>query len=150
MRRVAITGMGILSPIGNTTEEVLSVLSEGRSGIRLMDEWSSVKGLRSLVAGKVEGIEPKKISRKYRRTMGNVALMAALAANDAIADAGLNEEEIMSEFTGVSMGSTTGSGIVLEQIFANYKDRGVLEQEGTTFMKVMSHTVAANVAASPW
>ncbi len=148
MRRVVITGRGILSPIGNSVAAAAAALALGFSGIRRMEEWEKVQGLRSLVAGTVEGINPHEISRKYRRTMGRVALLAALASRDAAVDAHLREEEIASERAGVSMGSTTGSGVELEQFFGHYLSKGgILEQEGTTFMKVMGHTVAANAAA---
>ncbi len=146
MRRVAITGIGILSPIGNSPEAVLESLRCGNSGIRHMSEWDQIQGLRSLVAGVVDGIEPRQIERKYRRTMGRVAVLAALASQSAMADANLGEDDLVSERTGVAMGSTTGSGPVLENFFGSYlASGGILEQEGTNFMKVMGHTVAANV-----
>ncbi|MHB8069948.1 MAG: beta-ketoacyl-[acyl-carrier-protein] synthase family protein [Desulfobaccales bacterium] len=146
MRRVAITGLGILSPIGNSLEAVLASLFFGTSGIRRMSEWDRIKGLKSLVAGVVEEVEPRRIARKYRRTMGRVAILAALASLDALADAKLDEADVTSERTGVAMGSTTGSAQVLEHFFGSYlATGGILEQEGTNFMKIMGHTVAANV-----
>ncbi len=148
MKRVVITGMGIVSPVGNSPASVTLALTTGRSGVRGMEAWGEVGGLRTGVAGVVSGIDPKRISRKYRRTMGRVSLLAALAAKDAISDAGLLPEMLDSDRTGVSMGSTMGSAAVLEEMFRNYFDAGgVGAQEGTTFMKVMSHTAAANVAA---
>ena len=146
MRRVAITGIGILSPIGNSLEVVLASLLCGNSGIRRMSEWDRIQGLRSLIAGGVDGIEPRQIERKYRRTMGRVAVLAALASQYARADANLGEEDLASERTGVAMSSTTGSVPVLEKFFDSYLSTGgILEQEGTNFMKIMGHTVAANV-----
>jgi 3-oxoacyl-[acyl-carrier-protein] synthase II len=148
MKRVVVTGMGILSPIGNTLETVLCALTKGNSGVRYMKEWAGVNGLRSLVAGVVDGIDPRRINRKYRRTMGRVAMLASLAAKNAASDAGLSEDEISSERSGVSMGSTTGSGQELENFFGSYiRTGGIQETEGTAFMRIMSHTVAANVAA---
>ncbi|MCK5784453.1 MAG: beta-ketoacyl-[acyl-carrier-protein] synthase family protein [Desulfobacterales bacterium] len=148
MRRVAITGMGIISPIGNDMETVCKALLEGRSGIVKMDDWKNVNGLNSLVAGVVDGIEPGKISRKHRRTMGRMAVMAALAAMDATSVADLSADDMVSLRTGVSMGSTTGSTGSIEDMFGDYlKTEGITLLEGTTFMKVMSHSVAANVAA---
>lgn len=146
MRRVAITGIGILSPIGNSLEAVLASLLCGNSGIRRMSEWDRIQGLRSLVAGVVDGIEPRLIERKHRRTMGRVAILAALASQCAMADANLGEDDVASERTGVAMGSTTGSVPVLEHFFGSYlATGGILEQEGTNFMKIMGHTVASNV-----
>jgi 3-oxoacyl-[acyl-carrier-protein] synthase II len=146
MRRVAVTGIGILSPIGNSPEAILASFLCGHSGIQRISEWDRIQGLRSLIAGVVDGIEPRRIERKYRRTMGRVAILAALASQCAMADANLGEEEVASERTGVAMGSTTGSGPVLEHFFGSYLSTGgILEQEGTNFMKIMGHTVAANV-----
>ena len=148
MRRVAITGTGIVSPIGNSTAVVAHALANNVSGIRQMPQWQDVKGLRSLVAGTVDGTDPKRIHRNYRRTMGRVALFGSLAALDAAASAGLDSDQLQSPRIGVAMGSTTGSVPALEAFFRDYIGHGGIEQqEGTLFMKVMSHTVAANVAA---
>jgi len=147
-RRVVITGAGIVSPIGNDVDSVKAALLEGRSGIRPMPEWRKVQGLRSYVAGAVEGIDPKQIPRRYRRTMGRMAVLGTFAAQDAAADAGLDEQTLASERTGIMLASTTGSPAQYETFFGDYvRTGGILGQEGTLFMRVMSHTVAANVAA---
>ncbi|MBI9089293.1 MAG: beta-ketoacyl-[acyl-carrier-protein] synthase family protein [Desulfobacterium sp.] len=148
MKRVVITGMGILSPIGNSVEAVWDALSKGRSGISFMDEWEGVKGLKTRVGGRVQGFDPRLIARKQRRTMGRMGIMAALAALDAVRDSGLDPLELASEKAGVSMGSTTGSPQAIEKMFADYSASGGINYlEGTTFMKVMSHSAAANVGA---
>jgi len=148
MRRVALTGMGIVSPIGNSLAAVKAALVEGTSGIRAMPDWRRVAGLRSLVAGVVDGIDPKEIPRKYRRTMGRLAILGTFAANQAVADAGLDGETLASHRTGAALGSTLGSPTCLEQFFREIvATNDIQEQEGTLFMRVMSHTVAANVAA---
>jgi 3-oxoacyl-[acyl-carrier-protein] synthase II len=148
MKRVAITGMGIVSPIGNNIDTVFDSLVSGYSGIKKMNEWRKLEGLNSFIAGIVEGLEPKKINRRHRRTMGRMAVMASLATMDAVSDANLTENEITSSRTGLVMGSTTGSTGAIEEMFGNFiKTGGFNLQEGTTFMKVMSHSIAANVAA---
>lgn len=147
MRRVVITGWGILSPIGNSPEQAMASLIEGVSGIRAMPEWRETAGLRSHVAGLVDGVEPRTIPRKNRRAMGRMALLGALAAKDAVVSAGLDDEMVASHRTGVAMGSTTGSVAELERFFGGYLSSGGIEQqEGTLFMKIMGHTVAANAA----
>ena len=93
MRRVVITGFGIKSPIGNDVESVEKSLLEGTSGISHIENWEKIKGLRPKVAGKLTGINPKDINRKHRRTMGNMAIYAALAAKDSTAHAGLEKNE---------------------------------------------------------
>lgn len=149
MRRVAITGMGILSPIGNTPEAASRSLAKMTGGIRRMPEWTSVKDLKTLVAGTVEMPDPRQIPRKYRRTMGRVALLGTFAAMAAAKDAGLEEGDLASQRTGLSMGSTTGSTGALEEFYTEYLSTGAIGGiEGTLFMKVMSHTVAANAAAT--
>ena len=149
MRRVVITGMGVYCPIGNTLQAVLDALLSGRSGISSMDRWGPTTRLRSLVAGSVTGINPRDIPRRFRRTMGRTALLGTLAARDAAAHAGVSEEVLTRPDTGVAMGSTTGSAQALEQFFGHYcRGEGTAGMEGTLFMKVMSHTVAANVAAT--
>ncbi len=148
MKRVAITGMGIISPIGNNIDTVFDSLVSGYSGIKKMNEWRKLEGLNSFIAGIVGGLEPKKINRRHRRTMGRMAVMASLATMDAVSDANLTENDITSLRTGLVMGSTTGSTGAIEEMFGNFiKTGGFNLQEGTTFMKVMSHSIAANVAA---
>jgi len=109
-RRVVVVGAGIRSPIGNTLGELLKSLKESRSGISIMPEWQAIKGLRTRVAGlcDIKG-EEESIPRQYRRSMGRVAMLAALSAVDAVKASGLSEEEIASQACGVSYGSTEGS-----------------------------------------
>ncbi len=148
MRRVAVTGMGIISPIGNSIDVVLASLLQKTSGIRQMDSWKAIGGLRVHLAGISSGYDIKRINRKDRRTMGRMAIMASLACLDAIDQSGLEKQMVSSSGTGVAMGSTTGSVDILESMFDDYsKSGGISLLEGTTFMKIMNHSVAANVAA---
>lgn len=148
MKRVVITGMGIISPIGNSVQAARDSLMQGRSGVSTMETWEGIGGLATRVGGRVQQLEPKQIPRKQRRSMGNMSIMASLAALDAVEDAGLTSHEISWEKTGVSLGSTTGSPQVIEDMFVKYaSSRSIKYLEGTTFLKVMSHTVAANVAS---
>ncbi|MCP4638985.1 MAG: beta-ketoacyl-[acyl-carrier-protein] synthase family protein [bacterium] len=148
MRRVVVTGMGIWSPIGNSLDEVSQALRTGVSGIVAVPEWERIKGLRPRVAGTVKDVPEKEIPRAFRRTMGRMAILGALAARDAVAAAGLDSESLTSERVGVAMGSTTGSVPALDELLSYYRDDADIDpQEGTLFMKAMGHTVAANVAA---
>ncbi len=148
MKRVVITGMGIISPIGNTTEEVFNCLLNNRSGIEPIKSWENIKDLKVHIAGQCDNYDPKRINRKDRRTMGSMAIMAALSALDAISMSRLDREIICSSHTGVAMGSTTGSGNVIEKTFNDFlKTGGISMLEGTTFMKIMNHSVSANVSA---
>jgi len=149
MRRIVITGMGIYSSIGNTLQAVVESLQNGYSGIRKLPEWDKIGGLNCRIGGAVGIPDPKRFSRRVRRTMGKLSLLGALAADDAVTHAGLDQSILCSSRTGISMGSTTGSPSGLETFFSDYLSaRSVEQTEGTLFMKVMSHTVAANTAAA--
>lgn len=148
MNRVAITGQGIVSPIGNQIQAVWDALITGRSGIVSMPQWEGVKDLKVKLAGVCGGYTPKRINRKDRRTMGPMTVMAALTAMDALEQAGISEDVIRSDRTGVAMGSTTGSGGIIQTLFDDFSATGGISRlEGTAFMKIMNHSVAANLAA---
>jgi 3-oxoacyl-[acyl-carrier-protein] synthase II len=149
VKRVVITGVGLLTPIGNDCETVAAALRTGKSGVGRMPEWQSVRGLKTFVAGRVTTPAPKKIPRSNRRTMGRVALLGAFAAISAASDARLDAGTLASGRVGLSMGSTIGSAHELEYFYDQYlPDRAIETLEGTLFMKIMSHTVAANAAAT--
>src|SRR6478672_3288494 len=92
MRRVVVTGMGIVSPLGNDVAAVSSALREGRSGLRTYPE--EPEHLRSHVAGMCEIDLAAVIDRKLKRFMGDAATYSYVAMRDAIADAGLCDEAI--------------------------------------------------------
>ncbi len=148
MRDVVITGVGLLSPIGNTASEVWGCLVNGHCGIKALSDWSKYTSLRSLVAGVVENVDEKSIPRKFRRTMGREAILAALAAQQAVEDSGLDAQQLSCGRTGVSIGSTLGSPVAFQTVFVDMEhNNGFIGLEGTLFMKAMSHTIAANTAA---
>ena len=147
-RRVVVVGMGIRSPIGNTLEELVDSLKERRSGICPMPEWKEIQRLRTRVAGlcDIEG-EEKSIPRSYRRSMGRVAIMAALSATDAVKASGLREEEIASQICGVSYGSTEGSiGNQVAYINKMIQNRTLKGIPASWYLKCMSHTCAGNIS----
>lgn len=145
-RRVVVTGLGILSPIGNSPEEISNSLRQSYSGVVVMEEWKEVQSLRCFVAGQVKSVDAARLPRSIRRTCGRASIMAALATEDAILDAGLSRDDVRSPRVGLAMASTTGSQIALEDFFRQYAKIGLSQQKGTTFMKVMGHTIASNVA----
>ena len=147
-RRVVVVGMGIRSPIGNTLEEFLKSLKERRSGIYIMPEWQNIKRLRTRVAGlcHIEG-EEEIISRPCRRSMGRVAILAALSAIDAVKTSGLSKEEIASQICGVSYGSTEGStSNQMDYISKIIQNRSLEGIPASWYLKCMSHTCAANLS----
>jgi len=147
-RRVVVVGMGIRSPIGNTLEEFVKSFKDRRSGICIMPEWQKIKRLRTRVAGlcNIEG-EEELIPRQYRRSMGRVAILAALSALDAVKASGLSEEEIASPICGVSYGSTEGSiGNQMDYIRKMLLNRTLEGIPASWYLKCMSHTCAGNIS----
>ena len=104
MKRVVITGFGIISCIGNTKSEVISNLKYLKSGIVKAPEYEEF-GFRSLVHGKPEINLQDAIDRKILRFMGDGAAFNYLAMKDAIKDSGLEEKEVSNEMTGLIVGS---------------------------------------------
>lgn len=146
-RRVVVTGMGVLSPLGNSTDELASALTSNRSGIRAMPEWDAIENLRSKVAGICDGVDDKTIPRKYRRTMGRVALLSSIAALDAVRDSGLTKSEVSSTDCGVSFGSTEGSTAAIERFMNQASVKSSLKGlQSSNYLQIMSHTCAANLA----
>ena len=104
MRRVVVTGLGIVSSIGNNKQEVTDSLKEGRSGISFSQEYADL-GFRSHVHGAVNIDTAELIDRKLKRFMGDAAAFNYIAMKEAIEDAGLNEEQISNIRTGLIVGS---------------------------------------------
>lgn len=146
-RRVVVTGLGVLSPIGNSLEDSFDALLRGQSGVRFMPEWDEIGDLQGRLGATVEGIDFKQhFDRKKRRTMGRVAMLAVHAAEQAVAQSGLDEGHLRSPRCAVAFGSTHGSGseadAFSEPLALTKSMRGL---EGNAFFRFMSHTVAVNV-----
>lgn len=139
MRRVVITGMGIVSCIGNNLEEVTQSLREGRSGIRF-DAASAEHGFRSQVSGQPQIDLEALIDRKIKRFMGDSAAYAYLSLQQAIAQAGLTEEQISNVRTGLIMGA--GGHSPKNQ----YEQTKVLEEKG--IRKVTPYFVPRTMGSS--
>ncbi len=146
-RRVVVTGIGFRSPIGNTLKAMKESLQSGRGGIRVMPEWNNVDHLRTRVAGVCGDVDDKVIPRNYRRSMGRVSVLAAIAALEAIADSGISEQEIGSPLCGVSFGSTAGSSESMEGFVKDvFTSRSLKGLQSSVYLQFMSHTCAANLA----
>ena len=104
MRRVVVTGMGVICPIGNSLDEVTDALREGRSGIEFCQDYKD-HGFRSHIHGSLKVDLDEMIDRKVRRFMGDGAAYNYLAMQQAIEDAGLDEDKVSNERTGMVMGS---------------------------------------------
>ena len=108
MKRVVITGLGVISSIGNNKEEVLASLKAGKSGIEFVPEFAEV-GMRSQVAGTIKLNPAELIDRKIYRFMGDAAAYAYLSMKEAIEDSGLTEAQVSNDRTGLVIGAGTGS-----------------------------------------
>jgi 3-oxoacyl-[acyl-carrier-protein] synthase-1 len=104
MRRVVITGLGVVSSIGNNAQEVLASLREGRSGIVKAEDYAKL-GFKCQVHGAPQIDLDSAVDRRVRRFMGAGAAYNYVAMEQAIADSGLEENEISNERTGLIMGS---------------------------------------------
>jgi 3-oxoacyl-[acyl-carrier-protein] synthase-1 len=104
MRRVAVTGMGVVSPIGNSTQEVVASLREAKSGITFSQEHEE-HGFKSRVQGKPTIDLDASIDRRAKRFMGDTAAYAFLSMEQAIRDSGLEEKDIVNPRTGLIVGS---------------------------------------------
>ena len=146
MRRVVITGMGIVSCIGNSMTEVVQALQESRSGIKAQPKYKEM-GLRSQVAGMVDlGNLLESVDRKHSRFMGNASLYAYLSMQQAIADSGLEEPQISNEKTGIIAGS--GGASSGNQVLAadTLRQSGVKRVGPYMVTKTMGNTVSACLA----
>ncbi len=145
-RRVAITGVGLLCPIGNSFEAVTAALKGGRSGVRHMTEWDSRSDLNTKVGAPVRDFDERSIPREYRRSMGRLALLAAAAVDQAVADAKLDKAALSSGRLGLSIGQTVGSPSALQTFFDTCRDEGFRALKSTTFLQLMNHSASANIA----
>jgi 3-oxoacyl-[acyl-carrier-protein] synthase II len=146
--RVAVTGIGLCSPIGNDLDAAAEALRSGRHGIVHKPEWDAIEHMATRLAAEVRDLDLSRLyPRRISRTMGRVSLLAAYASDQAVAQAGLTAEELADPRTGVAYGSTHGSSSALEawcrQVFS---DNGFLGVPSTSYIKFMSHTCAANLA----
>lgn len=142
MRRVVITGAGIVSCLGNDLPTVTSALREGRSGIRFVPEFAE-RGLRSQVAGLPEVDLEARIDRKLRRFMGDAAAYAYVALADAIAQSGLATAQVSHPRTGLIMGSGGGSPTNQIESADTLREKGVRRVGPYQVTRTMSSTVSA-------
>ncbi|MDO8771875.1 MAG: beta-ketoacyl-ACP synthase I [Burkholderiaceae bacterium] len=145
MRRVVVTGMGIVCSIGNNKAEVLDSLQQGRSGITFQPEYAE-HGLRSHVAGSVDLNVEALIDRKLMRFMANGHAYAWIAMQEAIADAGLPPEMVSNVRTGLVVGAGGTSTSSMLEATDTLKAKGIRRVGPYMVTKTMSSGVAACLA----
>ncbi|WP_147651375.1 beta-ketoacyl-ACP synthase I [Vulcaniibacterium gelatinicum] len=147
MRRVVVTGMGIVSCLGNDADSVSAALRAQRAGIRHIPEYAEL-GLRSQVAGVPDIDLEARIDRKLRRFMGDAAAYAYVAMQDAIADAGLDPALVHAPRTGVIAGSGGGSAHWQIETGDLLRARGVRKVGPYMVPRTMCSTVSASLATA--
>ena len=145
MKRAVITGIGILSCLGNDKESVTESLRLGRSGISAREEYKEM-GMRSQVAAAPVIDFKEQIDRKKLRFMGGAAAHAYVAMRDAIADAGLTEDEVSNDRTGVIAGSGGGSSSSQVDAADILRNRGIRKVGAYRVTQTMGSTVSACLA----
>ncbi len=147
MRRVVITGMGIISCIGNNIEDVLASLKAGKSGITASEEYAKL-GFRSQIYGKPDIELKDHIDKRLLRFMGDAAGYNHLAMEQAIADSGLGQDVISNERTGIIMGSggpSTSAQVAAADIT---REKGPKRVGPFAVPKCMSSTCSATIATN--
>ena len=145
MRRVVVTGIGIVSSIGNNQQQVRESLLEGRSGICLSEEYRDI-GFRSHVHGPIMLDPDELIDRKIRRFMGDGAAYNYIAMQEAIADSGLEEIDVSNPRTGLVMGSGGPSTSNLLLAHDTFRAKGIKKVGPYMVPRAMSNTNSACLA----
>lgn len=148
MRRVVVTGLGIVSPIGNNVEEVLSALKSGTSGIVASEEMAE-HGFRSQIAGTLKLDVKEHVDKRRLRFMGPGAAYAHIAMEQAIADAGLEESDVINPRTGLIAGSGGPSTSAMFAAHQTVLKTGATKRIGPFAVpKCMGSTISANLATA--
>lgn len=147
LKRVVITGRGVVSPLGKDLAALMAGIAQGKSAVKPMSGWEKYKGLRSRVGAPIDFVDEKEIPRKNRRSMGRLSVFGTLAAQQAAAEAQLSPELLASNQTGCIMGSTMGGAEAMNEAFEIMIPKyDVSELSAMSFFKCVSHTVVMNAA----
>ncbi len=148
MRRVVITGIGALSPLGHDWPTVLARLRSQKNVVRIMPGWEEYAGLNTRVGAPAAPIEFSATTyhRKRTRSMGRVALLSVRATEMALADAGLLGKEMLSSGqVGIAYGSSSGSPPSIAEMGGMLVNKTTANITATTYIRMMSHTAAVNI-----
>lgn len=148
MRRVVVTGMGITSPLGSTVETAFERLKTYQNCIEYWTELDEIKNMNTRLCAKVKGfIKPEHFTRKVTRTMGNVALMSSVVSEEALRDANLLGNPIITNGRcGVAYGSSTGSMKPIFDFYAIELEKEVKNLNSGSYIKMMTQTTAVNIS----
>ena len=146
--RVVITGSGVVSSLGHDWDSVLASLRSYRNAVRAMPEWDQYHDLGTRLASPVDDFAlPDRYGKKLTRSMGRVARLGVAASHSALEDAGLLDDPVLSSGdVGVSYGSATGNSDAAMEFFALLENGTTSRVNGTTYLRMMSHTAAVNIS----
>jgi len=147
MRRAVITGMGIVSPLGNDLQATLASLKSTASGITYQPEYEEM-GLRSHIAGSIDIDQDAFIDRKLKRFMGDAAAFSYIAMQEAINDSGLESSDVSNEMTGIIAGSGGASSSNLTESADVLRERGLKRVGPYRVTRTMSSTISACLATA--
>jgi 3-oxoacyl-[acyl-carrier-protein] synthase II len=147
MKRVVVTGMAGISPLGNDWGTIRARLGEGRNAIVRMAAWDDYEGLNTRLGAPAAPFElGERYHRKAIRSMGRVALMATRASELALADAGLLDHPLLtSGRMGISFGSSAGTPSAIGDFGRMMEERTTKGINATTYIKMMAHTAPVNI-----
>jgi len=146
LKRVVVTGMAGISPIGNDWQQVAARLKAQSTGIQTIHDWDKYNGLNTRLAAPSDFTRPAHYSRKQTRSMGRVALMATYATELALIDAGLvNDPCLNSGLMGIAYGSSAGSFDALTEFGNMLLNHTVNGLNATSYIRMMAHTTAVNI-----
>ena len=142
MKRVVITGLGIVSSIGNSEEEVVNSLKQGRSGVRHNPSYKSLN-FRSHLHGQIDIDYKALISKKILRFMGAAAAYSYLAMGSAIKSAGLTDEQVSTPSTGLVAGSGATSNENMSEVIETLRLKGARKVSPVMVPRVMTSSISA-------
>lgn len=147
MKRVVVTGVGAISPLGNDWASVHAALRGLKNCVRKIAEWEAYDGLITQLGAPARAFDlPPHYNRKSTRSMGRVALMATRASELALADAGLlGNPLVRSGSMGIAYGSSAGTPAAIGDFGRMMLDKSTEGINANTYIKMMSHTAAVNI-----
>ena len=146
VRRVVVTGMGAVSPLGGDVEASFARLKVCENCVQVLPELAEYKNLNAHLGCRTTFARPAAWTRKTTRTMGDVAMYALAATEQAVAQAGLEEADLQSGRTGVAYGSCSGSIAPMLDFYSMLKTKEVVGVTSGTYIKLMPQTTACNLS----
>lgn len=146
-RRVVVTGIAGISPLGNDWATIRAHLGSYRNAVTRMEEWADYDGLNTQLGAPAAAFDlSERYTRKTMRSMGRVALMATRASELALIDAGLLDDPLVkSGWLGIAYGSSAGTPKAIGDFGKMMEDRTTKGINATTYIKMMAHTAPVNI-----